>query len=114
MLLDEFVSNPKLTLQQLVSVGLDKHSVLNRSASERMSLLTRLHQGSYALSKQVWSEGYSWPGLLTNSKELVSTCRYCIAYSVGKHGFHPLKSVIATYLMDQVSVDTIYYGLLFS
>ena len=24
MLLDEFVSNPKLTLQQLVSVGLDK------------------------------------------------------------------------------------------
>jgi hypothetical protein len=63
------------------------------------------HFGADLLFKKIWHAGYFWPNMRRDCAAMVSKCTDCIRWNLGRIGFSPMKSVVARFPFDHVSVD---------
>jgi hypothetical protein len=70
----------------------------------------RSHQGAYNLYQEIWYAGYFWPGILKDCRRFVLGCKSCLAHTVHRAGFHPLRPMDAMYPLDIMGVDTFVIG----
>jgi transposase InsO family protein len=106
--IDELAAYPNRELAKFISERhlkrlppeKDRHDILSRAH-------TTVHYGAEALYKTVWRDGWFWPTMRKDCREAVAFCRECIAYNVGREGFHPLKSLEAEGVFDHMAVDTL-------
>jgi transposase InsO family protein len=76
---------------------------------QRTDLIKRYHainhQGGKNIQRVLWKEGWYWAGMLRDITAICNQCRLCIRYNVVRSGFHPLKTINATYPLDHVCLD---------
>jgi hypothetical protein len=65
------------------------------------------HFSTETMFRQIWRQGYSWPGIRTHLKALVHSCLECLRYDIKHEGFHPSKSITADAPWDHVEIDLI-------
>jgi transposase InsO family protein len=63
------------------------------------------HFGSEAMFKALISNGHYWTDLRKDCIKEVNKCIPCQKFNIGKHGFHPLSSIMADLPMDHVAID---------
>jgi transposase InsO family protein len=63
------------------------------------------HFGSTSIIKSLITQGKSWPSMRQEVNQEVSKCLPCQRYNIGKHGFHPLKSITAELPFDHIAID---------
>jgi transposase InsO family protein len=76
---------------------------------ERASLIQRAHLsghfGATAMYKSLFLSGTSWPGMIDDCRRECLKCTQCQRFSIGKHGYHPIKSIHADLPFDHIAVD---------
>ena len=106
MRLDELIKYPEDQLRQFIHERFIKNLP---PKADRADLLQQAHSlghfGADALFKQLWRDGHFWPGMRREARNLVSQCKICLQYNIGKSGFHPLRSYKALLPMDQIAID---------
>ena len=55
--------------------------------------------------KSLWHDGFYWPGMRGECFDFVRACDECLAFNVGKRGFHPSKTIHAQLPFDMWDVD---------
>lgn len=65
----------------------------------------RSHQGTRGVFLSISNDGFTWPNMLKHINEVVGQCRQCHLHTLRREGFHPMRSVEATYPMDHVAID---------
>jgi hypothetical protein len=68
---------------------------------------TRGHFGAQAMFMRIWHNGFWWPQIRNQIKEMIAHCVPCQRVEVQRQGYHPLQSITAAKPMDQVQVDLI-------
>lgn len=63
------------------------------------------HESSDALFRRIWHQGYFWPELNDDCRKISQSCKQCLEYNIRQAGFHPAKSIHATYPFDHVAID---------
>jgi hypothetical protein len=53
------------------------------------------HFGVNAVVKKLWHDGYWWPNIRSDVKQIVNSCIDCQRFNTIKEGFHPMKSIEA-------------------
>ena len=81
------------------------------SVDERVNLLERAHAFGHfsvgTLVKQLWSDGFWWPKMRQDARNIISACVDCRRYDIAKEGFHPIKSIEANEPWDHIQFDLI-------
>jgi IS30 family transposase len=76
---------------------------------ERGQLLQQIHLmghfGTEQMFKQLWWQGYYWPTMRQDCKEVTSTCKPCLQNNIQRQGFHPMSSIHAEFAWDQIAMD---------
>ena len=76
---------------------------------ERATLITNCHQeshqGGVGMFHKLFQDGFWWEDMLKDCMSTAKTCIDCLRYNTGRVGFHPLKPVTVTLLMDHVVWD---------
>ena len=76
---------------------------------ERQPILERLHsvghEGAQTLMRKILKEGYFWPNLRNDCHHITRQCKECLQFNITRHGFHPLKSIHATYPFEHIAID---------
>ena len=76
---------------------------------ERAMLITNCHQeshqGGVGMFHKLFQDGFWWEDMLKDCMSTAKTCIDCLCYNTRRVGFHPLKPVTATLLMDHVVWD---------
>ena len=79
--------------------------------SERISLLEQAHVlGHFSIDsvvKQLWKDGFWWPGIQDDARKTVNKCIDCQRFNIQKEGFHPIKSIEANHPWDHIQIDLI-------
>jgi len=66
----------------------------------------RGHLGAADMARLIRSsKRVNWPNLIRDAQAVVAACLPCQRYNIGKHGYHPPKSVTALLPFDHVAVD---------
>jgi transposase InsO family protein len=65
------------------------------------------HRGAETLWRELWRSGFFWPGMRRDALNMVSRCRPCIQYNIGREGFHPIRSLQAEAPWDHIAVDSL-------
>ncbi|KAL6062843.1 Retrovirus-related Pol poly from transposon [Balamuthia mandrillaris] len=98
---------PSRELVRYIKLFLDKTAP--SSVEEQQELLSRLHlaghEGAANLFNKVWNEGFFWPSLRADCFATTRSCDACLRFNVAKHGFHPLKTISATFPFEHVALD---------
>jgi hypothetical protein len=77
---------------------------LRRNLMERAHLMG--HIGAADMARSIRSsKGVTWPNIVRECQDLVSSCLPCQRYNVSKHGYHPPKNVTALLPFDHLFVD---------
>jgi transposase InsO family protein len=63
------------------------------------------HFGTDQIIKPLIHQGLYWPSMRMEARELVKACIPCQRYNIGRHGFHPLKSITADLPLDHMAMD---------
>ncbi|MEZ0208637.1 MAG: RNase H-like domain-containing protein [Candidatus Paceibacterota bacterium] len=63
------------------------------------------HSGSHALFMYLFRNGWYWPKMRRDCRSVVANCPSCLQFNVGRRGFHPLRTINATYPFDHVAID---------
>ena len=78
---------------------------------ERNKLLEQVHslghQGVESMFRRLWQQGYWWPKIREDLKQLVHSCLPCLRFDVKTAGYHPSRSVEADNVWDHVEIDLI-------
>jgi hypothetical protein len=105
--LDELTQHPDRELREFIQERLNKELVSD--GQKQQEVIARVHSaghfGAEKMFKQIWNEGYYWPGLRKACGVAVEHCRGCLQYNIGKEGFLPLKSLRAQDPWDHIAVD---------
>jgi hypothetical protein len=79
------------------------------TTEQRAHVLVKYHRaghfGANNMYKKLRSDGYNWVGMYNQCTELVKQCLECQRFNIGKHGFHPPKSVHALLPFDHIAID---------
>jgi transposase InsO family protein len=83
---------------------------LEATTNEQKELLIKRahsagHFGSTSMIKSLISQGKTWPNMRAEINKEISQCLPCQRYNIGKHGFHPLKSITAELPFDHIAMD---------
>lgn len=77
--------------------------------SERQNLLEKAHLNSHfgadAIVNALHSDGIHWANLNQEALDLVSKCVSCQRFNIGKHGYHPLRSIAANGPGEHRAID---------
>jgi hypothetical protein len=107
VMVEDRPDRPSLQLQKLTREMLDKDCPPVEARRKILEEAHRLnHEGAYQLFQNIWNQGYFWPGLLRNCKTHVLSCKKCLAFTVKRKGYHPIKPMNFLYPMDCVGIDT--------
>jgi hypothetical protein len=63
------------------------------------------HFGTAQIVQGLINQGKYWPSMRHDATELVKACIQCQRYNIGRHGFHPLKSITADLPLDHMAMD---------
>jgi hypothetical protein len=104
---DELTKYPDRELAQLINDRLLKKHVAEREQQLKIvrSTHARGHFGAEKIYNLIWNDGYYWPGLRKDCQQVVSCCRSCLQYNVGREGFRPVQSMRAVSPWDHIAVD---------
>ena len=97
----------KQFMENFLKNGANKKLVTD--PEERATLITNCHQeshqGGVGMFHKLFQDGFWWEDMLKDCMSTAKTCIDCLRYNTGRVGFHPLKPVTATLLMDHVVWD---------
>jgi len=101
---------PKLTLQdERTLIAAAKRGMIVPPPHERQPLIDTAHAfghlGTKALQQQLFAKGFWWPGMRHDISSTVNGCDECLRYNIGKTGYHPLRSVTASFPGDHLQMD---------
>jgi transposase InsO family protein len=65
----------------------------------------RSHQGTRGVFLSISDDGFVWPNMLKQINEVVAQCQSCHLHTLRREGFHPMRSIEATYPMDHIAID---------
>jgi transposase InsO family protein len=98
---------PDLALAEFIRERHNKETI--DSVEEQVQLLRATHAaghfGAEHLFKKVWRDGFFWPGMRKQCDDVVKSCHPCLSYNIGRHGFHPTRSLRADNPCDHFAVD---------
>lgn len=63
------------------------------------------HFGAEQMFKQLWWQGYYWPSLREECKQVAGQCPTCLQWNIKKEGFHPMTSIHAEFPWEHISLD---------
>ena len=79
------------------------------SAAERVLAVQRAHLaghfGAMAMYKSLILNGMNWTGMLKQCQDFCASCAQCQKFTIGKHGYHPLRSIHADLPFDHLAID---------
>jgi transposase InsO family protein len=105
---EEVSKYPDKELHDFINLRFQKNFV---TATEREALLEAAHSsghfGAESLFKQLWQDGYYWPGMRADCSSHVCSCLPCLRFNVGKSGYHPRQFIQAELPFEHISIDTI-------
>ena len=107
----EYDPRPAMVLRGLdVLFDPESQCRLLEDIPQRHKLLQKAHAlghfGSKAMVKHITStEGVTWSKIYQDAHEVVRACLPCQRYNIGRHGFHPLKSLKADWPWDHLCID---------
>ena len=79
--------------------------ILNETTSLRTHALG--HFSTESVVKELWQNGYWWPGMRADIKKIISQCVDCQRFDTVREGFHPMKSIEADNPWDHIQIDLI-------
>jgi hypothetical protein len=65
------------------------------------------HNGSQKIFLALWQQGLWWLSVRNDINSVIGQCLPCQRHAVVKEDFHPVKSLITTYPMDMIQMDSI-------
>jgi transposase InsO family protein len=100
---------PRLFTGEVLVETLDPEHGDPPPMSARSGLISRAHLmghfGSAAIIKALIINRTTWPLFRQDVQRHVSSCLECQRFNIGKHGFHPLKTISAALPFDHVAID---------
>ena len=63
------------------------------------------HAGPHSIFMTLFRNGFFWDGMKKDITAQLSGCVECLQYNLVRKGFHPLRTINATYPFDHVSID---------
>lgn len=63
------------------------------------------HFAGDAVFRELWKQGYYWPGMRKQIDDHVGKCLSCLKFNIGKKGYHPLRSIVANAPFEHLAVD---------
>ena len=63
------------------------------------------HYGAEAMYKSIRYSGHYWPKMRAECLEVYKSCQPCQRFSIAKHGYHPLTSIVAMLPFDHIAID---------
>lgn len=97
-----------LTAEQKLLLAQEDRGKTVPPPETQKKLLERAHAGHFgetAMYQQIYHQGWWWPHMRTDIKNLVENCTDCRKFTVFKHGFHPAQSITASQPGDHYQVD---------
>ncbi|KAL6058824.1 hypothetical protein QOT17_25584 [Balamuthia mandrillaris] len=105
-LVDNSLCTAKSALNRHIKGRLNKQLPFTSEWKHLLQLFhTEGHHGAETLFVKIWNKGYYWPTLHADCSRTCQQCNDCLKHNVTKHGFHPLKTIHATYPFDHVAND---------
>jgi Integrase zinc binding domain len=97
--------DPKMIIKDLYDVKVPQ-------IEERHAIITNEHNkghfGVKTIINNLWKDmRVYWKGIRKDVQDLVQDCEACQRYNYSRHGFHPMRSVNATFPMDHCAMDTL-------
>jgi len=97
------------TVRDLASFIRERHDKLLPSPEEQSTLLTDHHTfghfGPDTLFTSIWKAGYFWPTMRQDCITCVGRCPQCLAHNIGKYGYHPQRTLLATQPFEHLAID---------
>jgi hypothetical protein len=89
------------------SIMINNNNLLTET--EKIQILQKQHLlghfGPDALIKALKEQNITWPNILQDATNVTKACIQCIHYNISRHGYHPLKSIIANQPFDHLAID---------
>ena len=78
--------------------------------SLRIDIMNRahagFHEGAAGMARQIRAVlKLTWPNLEKECQDYVKRCLQCQRFNVGRHGYHPPKSMVALFPFDHICID---------
>ncbi|KAL6046891.1 hypothetical protein QOT17_021954 [Balamuthia mandrillaris] len=103
---DSQLSAPSCSLNNFIKDLLSK-TVLPPNKCQ--SILERLHsigsEGAESLLHKVVKEGCFWPNIRHDCHNTACHCKECLHFNITQLGFHPLKSIHATFPFEHIAIN---------
>lgn len=81
------------------------------SKEQQQELMSKIHaMGHFSVEtmfREVWNQGYWWPGIRSDLRAIINSCIDCLRYDIFREGFHPLQSIEAAEPWDHIQIDLI-------
>jgi transposase InsO family protein len=104
------ISHPAATETELSEFIRERHNKKTITSKKKQIAHLRAshepgHFGAEELFRAVWRDGLFWPGMRRQCEDVVGTCHQCLAYKIGRQGYHPTQSLRADNPWEHVAVD---------
>ena len=80
------------------------------TVTERDQLIDKAHLAGHfgrdAIYRQLYRDGYWWPGMRDHINERTRECVPCLRYTISRMGFDPATPITAALPFDHVQIDT--------
>ena len=97
-----------LTNEEKLLLAQEKRGKMIPDKQKRSDLLVKAHIGHFgekAMYYQIEREGYWWPRMRRDIKDIIAKCDDCRRFNYSTAGFHPSRSVVASLPGDHYQMD---------
>ena len=97
-----------LTDEEKLLLAQEKRGKMIPDQQKRSDLLVNAHIGHFgekAMYYQIEREGFWWPRMRRDIKDIIAKCDDCRRFNYVTHGFHPSRSVVASMPGDHYQMD---------
>jgi transposase InsO family protein len=97
-----------LTDEEKLLLAQEKRGKMVPDEQKQKDLLIKAHIGHFgekAMYYQIEREGYWWPRMRQDIKNIIAECADCCRFNFTTHGYHPSRSVVASLPGDHYQVD---------
>ena len=107
--IDDHDKTHLLSHDEKMLLAMDKRGVQETPIEVRQELIERAHlmghQGIRNIYRNLMNRNHWWPYMYHDIEMVVKKCESCLKYTVGKHGYHPMKPVTALFPGDHYMMD---------